>query len=103
MCGRSRARQKLVNVFGQVGGGVAVGRRCGTAAHAAQVHGDHREALGQPRHEPPPLEPILRETVQEYQNGTTPPTDVVDRSAVRSRRPGDEITIQLRDRDVVST
>lgn len=36
--------EKLVDVFGQVGGGVAVGGCRGTA-HAAQVDGDHRDAL----------------------------------------------------------
>ena len=88
--------EELMDVLGQVGGGVAVGRSRGTAP-AAQINGDHGEAVCQPRHEPPPLEPVLRETVQEHQSGTTAPTDVVDAGAVRGRCLGDEITTQLRD------
>jgi hypothetical protein len=73
--------EELVDVFGKVGGGVAVGRRRGTA-HAAQVDGDHGEAFCQPRHEPPPLEPVLGEPVEKYQGGAASPTD-------RSRRLGE--------------
>lgn len=88
---------ELADVLGQVGGGVADGARC-RAAHAAQVDRDDREPLRQPRHDPPPLVPVLRETVQEYQGRAVPAADVVDRGAVDAGRPGGESGTEFRHR-----
>ncbi len=89
----AESAHQLGDVLGEAGRVVPVDGR-GRTADAAQVHRDHREPLGQPRHDPPPLEPVLREPVDQHQRGAGAAADVVDPRAVHGHGGGLDVVAE---------